>query len=116
MNFQYVRYLNEKWMPFLRAGYTEDGGSLMEKSVSAGFGYQTAGTRDLVGFAANWGKPNEDTWGSDLKDQYGFELFYRIQLGEQLAITPDLQLMLDPPNNPDHDSIWVYGIRARLAL
>jgi len=116
LNFQYVRYLDEKWMPFLRAGYTEDGGSLMETSISGGFGYQAAGSRDLLGFAANWGKPNADTWGPDLKDQYAFELFYRIQLGEQLAITPDLQLMLDPPNNPDHDSIWIYGIRARLAL
>jgi len=116
LNFQYVRYLQEKWMPFLRAGYTEEGGSLMETSVSAGFGYKASGSPNLLGFAANWGSPNEDTWGPDLKDQYTFEVFYRIQLGEQLAITPDLQLLLDPPNNPDHASIWMYGIRARLAL
>ncbi len=103
-------------MPFLRAGYTEEGGSLMETSVSAGFGYKDPGSPNLLGFAANWGSPNEDTWGPDLKDQYTFELFYRIQLGEQLAITPDLQLLLDPPNNPDHASIWMFGIRARLAL
>ena len=32
------------------------------------------------------------------------------------GITPDVQLLLNPPNNPDHDRIWVYGIRARLAL
>ncbi|RKZ11873.1 porin [bacterium] len=116
LNFQYVRYLHEKWMPFVRAGWADEGGSLMEQSVSAGFGYQAVGSRDLLGFAANWGKPNESTWGSDLSDQYTLEVFYRFQISEQLAITPDLQFLMDPPNNPDHDSIWMYGIRARLAL
>jgi porin len=116
LNFQYVRYLAEKWMPFVRMGYADEGGSLMEQSISAGFGYQASGSRDLLGFAANWGKPNKNTWGEGLKDQYTLELFYRLQLAEQLAITPDLQLLIDPPNNPDHGSIWVYGLRARLAL
>ena len=116
LNIQYVRYLNKKWMPFVRAGYADEGGSLMETSVSAGFGYQATGSGDLLGFAGNWGQPNASTWGSDLEDQYTVELFYRLQLTEQLAITPDVQLLINPPNNPDHDSIWMYGIRARLAL
>ena len=116
LNLQYVRYLNEKWMPFLRAGYADEGGSLMESSVSAGFGYQPTGSPNLLGFAGNWGKPNESSWGEGLKDQYTFELFYRIQLAEQIAITPDVQLLLDAPNNPDHGSIWMYGLRARIAL
>jgi porin len=116
LNFQYVRYLNEKWMPFLRAGYADEGGSLMEASASAGFGFQPTGSPNLLGFAGNWGRPNESSWGPDLKDQYTFELFYRIQLAEQIAITPDVQLLLDAPNNPDHASIWMYGLRARLAL
>jgi len=116
LNFQYVRYLNEKWMPFVRAGYADEGGSLMERSVSAGFGYQAAGSRDLLGFAANWGAPNESTWGQGLENQYTMEVFYRLQLAEQLAVTPDLQLLIDPANNPDQKSIWVFGIRARLAL
>ena len=114
--FQYVRTLKERFMPFLRAGYADDGGSLMQKSVSLGVGYAAASGRDQLGFAANWGEPSESSFGSGLSDQYTFELFYRWQLGEQLAITPDLQLLLDPALNPDQDSIWVYGVRARLAL
>ena len=74
------------------------------------------GRCDLLGFGANWGEPNESSFGSGLSDQYTFEVFYRFQLAEQLAITPDIQLLVDPPNNPDHGSIWVYGVRARLAL
>jgi len=115
-NFQYVRYLQEKWMPFLRAGWAEDGGSLMQKSVSAGLGFQAPGTPHLLGFAGNWGEPNESSFGEGLKNQYTFEAFYRLQLSEQFAITPDLQLLINPPNNLEHSSIWMYGIRARLAL
>jgi len=51
-----------------------------------------------------------------LKDQYTYEAFYLFQLTEQFAVTPAVQLLKDAPNNPDHDSIWVWGVRARLAL
>jgi porin len=44
------------------------------------------------------------------------ELFWRWQLGSQLAVTPDLQLLINPANNPEESSIWVFGVRGRLAL
>jgi len=31
-------------------------------------------------------------------------------------ITTDLQLLINPALNPDQDSIWVFGLRARLAF
>jgi porin len=40
VNFSHARYLDGKWMPFVRGGYTEDGGSLLQKSISFGFLYQ----------------------------------------------------------------------------
>ena len=116
LNFQYVRTLKEKYMPFLRAGYADDGGSLMQKSVSLGLGYAAFGGRDQLGLGVNWGEPNESSFGDGLRDQYTYELFYRWQLGDQLAVTPDIQLLTNPSLNPEHDSIWVYGVRARLAL
>ena len=109
-------FLQDKWLPFVRGGYTEDGGSLLQKSLSVGSGYYWARTSDLIGLALNWSEPNETTWGPGLPDQYTMELFYRWQLGQQLAITPDLQLLIDPANNPDPSQIWVFGLRARLAL
>jgi hypothetical protein len=33
-----------------------------------------------------------------------------------LAITPDVQLIIDPPFNPGKNVIAVFGIRARLAF
>jgi porin len=51
-----------------------------------------------------------------LDDQYTAELFYRLQLTYNLAITPDVQLIIDPALNPDENRTWVFGLRARLAL
>jgi hypothetical protein len=33
-----------------------------------------------------------------------------------LAITPTLQLLIHPALSPDQNSIWVFGLRARLAF
>ena len=114
--FSATQFVADKVMPFIRGGYAEDGGTLLQKSLSLGAGYQAIPGRDLLALAFNWGQPNEATWGSGLADQYTIEAFWRWQLGEQLAITPDLQWIIDPALNPDEDSIWIFGLRARLSL
>jgi len=38
------------------------------------------------------------------------------QLTRELAVTPSIQYIKDPALNPDEDSLWVYGLRLRLAL
>ncbi len=116
LNFSGTWLFDNKWMPFLRGGYTEDGGSLLQKSISTGVGYQWVPRRDVLGLGLNWGQPNETTWGEGLRDQYTVELFWRWQLGSHLAVTPDLQFLVNPASNPDEDSIWVLGIRGRFAL
>jgi porin len=116
LNFSGTWLFENRWMPFLRGGYAKDGGSLLEASVSMGVGYQWVPGRDVLGLGLNWGKPNSTTWGEGLRDQYTVELFWRWQLGSQLAVTPDLQLLINPANNPGESSIWVFGIRGRFAL
>jgi porin len=110
-----------KWLLFARGGFAEDGGSLLEKSVSVGGGWApngigAPGSGHQLGFGANWGEPNDALFGSGLDDQYAFEVYYRLQVAKEFAITPDLQLLIDPALNPEEDTIWVYGLRARLAL
>jgi porin len=116
----FTHYIDEKWMPFIRAGYAEDGASFLEKSVSAGFAYQPdpigGSAGHLLGFGANWGEPNEAVFGPGLNDQYGFELFYRVQVTKEFAVTPDIQLLIDPALNPAESSIWVFGLRVRLSI
>ena len=115
-NISFSRSVSEHWIPFIRAGYAKDGGSLLEKSLSAGFAYQTIPGGNQLGIAYNWGKPNDSTWGPDLDDQHTLEVFYRIQLWKEVAITPDIQFIRNPALNPDDNSLWVFGLRGRLAF
>lgn len=105
-------FVNDTWMPFLRAGYSDGGGALLEATASAGVGYYFKESKDLFGFGLNWGRPPQ----SGLDDQYTAEVFYRLQLTQNLGLTPDVQLIIDPALNPTEDVIWVLGLRARLAL
>ncbi len=115
-NFSHVKYLSETWMPFVRGGYADDGGSLLQKSISGGFLYQKSGTTNQLGFGLNWGEPNESTFAPGLEDQITMETFYRIQITQQFALTPSIQYLKDPALNPVDNSLWVIGLRGRFAL
>jgi porin len=116
INFSAAWWFGDAWLPFLRGGFAHDGGSLLEKSVSVGIGYQPISARDVFGLAFNWGEPNSDTFGSGLDDQFAIEGFWRIQLLEHLAVTPSIQWLGNPALNPDEDSVWLFGLRARFEL
>jgi hypothetical protein len=32
------------------------------------------------------------------------------------AISPDVQLIIDPAKNPTTDTLWVFGLRARVSF
>ena len=119
-NFSWSRYLNNQFMPFFRAGYTDDSGSLLSKSISAGFGYQLEPSAqvagDLFGAAVNWGEANETSFGPVKDDQITLELFYRWQLTPRFALTGDYQYLENPALNPFEDSISVWALRGRFAL
>jgi len=70
----------------------------------------------VFGLGLNWGRPNRALFGADARDQYTAEMYYRLQLAEHLAITPDIQLIKDPALNPGEDFVWVVGLRARFAF
>ena len=116
LNVSFTRYLGKKWMPFIRAGYAKDGGALMQKSASVGLGYQPVPKSDVLGVGFNWGEPNENTFGSGLRDQYTADVYYRWQLTPRFAITPDLQLLVNPALDTSLDRTWAFALRARLAL
>jgi len=59
---------------------------------------------------------NTTTWASGLDDQITMELFYRMQISSRLAITPDLQYLINPALNTDAPSVFLWGIRGRLAI
>lgn len=114
-NASWQKWIGDKWLPFIRGGYADDSGSLLERSISVGLGYQPVPMRGVIGFGFNWGKPNPISFeGAD--DQYTTELFWRYQLTRELAITPSLQYIKDPALNPEEDNLWAFGLRLRLAM
>ena len=115
LNASWQQWIGDKWLPFIRGGYTEDSGSLLEGSLTVGIGYQPVPMRGVIGLGFNWGKPNQTSFeGAD--DQYTLELYWRYQLTKELAITPSLQYIKDPALNPEEDSLWAYGLRLRVAI
>ena len=115
-NVSISKSVNEHWIPFLRLGYAKDAGTLLERSLSAGFAYQTVTGGNQLGVAYNYGVPNKSSWGSGLDDQHTLEVFYRIQLWKEFAITPDIQYIRNPALNPNDNNLWVFGLRGRFAF
>ncbi|MDJ0938423.1 MAG: carbohydrate porin [Woeseiaceae bacterium] len=113
INFSASKFINDKYMPFVRGGLTDDAGSLLESSLSAGVGYRTLAFDGLLGAGVNWGTPNEDTFGPDLDDQFALEVFYRAAAGKHLALTADIQYINNPALNPNESNIWMLNVRAR---
>ena len=67
---------------------------------------------DVFAFAFAIGEPRQN----NLRTQYVLESFYRIQLFSIVQVTPDIQFIINPSNNPKQDLIVVYGIRFRVAI
>jgi len=114
--FSLSKKLDEWWLPFVRIGYADGGGALLERSVSAGFARYSSNKKGVLGLGLNWGQPNRETFGTVASDQYTLEAYYRLQIVDNLAVTPDIQLIKNPALNADDDLIWVVGLRARLAF
>jgi len=103
---------NEKTMLFLRAGWSDGSAPLYQDSVTGGLLYYIPARSDLAGFALNWGEPVDET----LNDQVSGELFYRLQLAQNLAITPSIQFVKDPALNSDEDLTTLFGLRIRFTF
>ena len=114
--FSFNRLVGEKWEPFVRAGYADDGGALWEGSVNIGVGYHLRRKSDLIGLGLSWGRPSEESLGPGLNDQYTAEVFYRLELLKVVTLTPDVQLLVDPALNPNEDVIAIFGVRGRVSF
>ncbi|MCB1310612.1 MAG: carbohydrate porin [Sedimentitalea sp.] len=114
--FSYTRGIDNTWLPFLRGGWADGGGSLYEASLSAGVGYTRNPGRQLNGVGINWSRPSEETFGADLDDQLTLEAFSRWQLTEGVEITPSVQIIRNPALNRDKSTIALLGLRLRAAF
>jgi porin len=98
---------------FVRYSHSVSAATLAEQMVAAGVGWTPPGRADdLAGVAFAWGRPSMGR----LRDQYVTELLYRLQVTPEFQLTPDLQFVLFPSQNPQNDFVVVLGLRARLAF
>jgi porin len=110
------KYINETWFPFARFAYTKDAGSFLQTTLAIGIGYQPNPGSHLLSAAYSLGKVNETTFGSSYPAQHIIEVFYRIQLSSRIAVTPDLQFIINPALNDQQNAIILGGIRGRITL
>lgn len=106
----------ERFLPFFRVGDSDGGGGAKAEShVGIGFGLSVR-QDDLfsVGLARN--KPSRKTFGADLNDESVLEVSYQLQISQNVSLLPDIQLIVNPANNPNKDRIWVFSLRVRLTL
>jgi len=102
------KFISDKWLPFFRFGYSDGDAALMQTTFSSGIGLQRK-NRDVAGIGLSWGKPSDE----QLRKQFTSEFFYRFQLTQFLAITPDIQLIVDPALNPNTDVLALFSVRLR---
>jgi porin len=65
----------------------------------------------MVAIGVAWSDPSP---GNGFRAETLLELFYRVEIVKTITLTPDLQLVFDPANNPDADVVVVPGIRLQL--
>ena len=116
VSFSLSGAVGESWLPFLRGGWARDGASFYEAAVSTGFGYSSQPGRDLLGVGLHWSRPNSDTFGEALRDQYTLEAFQLWQVTQRLQITPSVQLIKNAAQNRDDDFTALFGLRVRYVI
>jgi porin len=101
-----------KWVPFLLGGWSNGGGAntLAEKTITAGTGYRLD-AQDVLGTSFSWVDPV-----GDLRSQYTTEIYVLFYVTGGLAVTPNLQWVINPALNTDVGSMTYFQIRARFAL
>jgi porin len=108
--------VTDRFVPFTRFGHS-DGGAEVAAESAASIGFEFSPGKDQAwSLGVGWAKPSKKTFGPGLKDEYVFETSYKFQLWRSFSLTPDVQLLLDPANNPAESRVWVFGLRAFLSI
>ncbi|GAD79536.1 carbohydrate porin [Vibrio ezurae] len=111
INFSYSTFITPTIMPFVRGGFSSGDVALYNKSISAGVGvFGLGGEKNNLGVAINWSETNDVF---DNKDQVTAELYYNMQFGDHLQVTPDVQFINNPALS-NEDTALVVGVRGRV--
>jgi porin len=114
-----------RFVPFLRYGYSEGRRNeqlsegfappaLLRQMVNGGLAIDDifGQSNDRIGIGITWAEPADRT----LRDQKAVDIFYRIQMTPEIAVSPTLQVVFDPSRNPAEDMVTVGGVRTRFTF
>ncbi len=106
-----------RFLPFLRYGYADSGRggpTIIEHVVNGGVAIDDifGQSNDRIGIGLTWTEPAD----SRLDDQGALDVFYRVQVTPRMAVTPTVQLIINPVRNPGRNEVWVLGVRSRFAF
>jgi len=99
---------------------TAEGGALAtfgRQTVTAGAVYTDPfGTKGEIGTGLIWFEPLPDLFpDTELRNQTGFELYWKLLVTPNLWITPGFQFLWNPSLNPEADRVFIPHIKFRLA-
>jgi porin len=106
-----------RFLPFIRYGFSDSGRfgpTPMSHMVNLGVAIDNifGQSNDRIGIGLTWSHPAD----GDLDDQGALDAYYRVEVTPQIAVSPTLQLILNPVRNPSKDAVWVLGIRSRFTF
>jgi porin len=106
-----------QFSPFLRYGYAdveEDGPTPVKHMANAGLVIDGifGDLQDRIGIGYTWSDPAD----TSLNKQDTIDAYYRMQLTPEIQIGPTFEAIFDPVRYPDEDSVYVWGVRARIAI
>ena len=103
--------------PFVRYGYADQnsrGPTPAHHMVNVGvvvdgiFGQ----ANDRVGIGYTWVEPADRS----LNNQDTVDAYYRVQLTPEIQVGPSFELIFDPVRHPGEDTVFLWGLRARVSL
>lgn len=97
---------------FGRAGWSRGKASMLKSSTTVGFVHIWKAYLDVLGVAVNYSEPVDEK----LREQTTMEGFLKISLAQNIAVTPSLQLLINPALNPKQSHIQIIGLRVRVTL
>jgi porin len=103
--------LGNSVFPFARFGHSDGGaGVAAEDAVSLGAQIKTKFDQVWT-LGAGWARPSVQTYTPGLDNETVVETSYKLQLSKNFSLTPDIQIIFNPANDPDENFVWIAGIR-----
>ncbi|MHC5114261.1 MAG: carbohydrate porin [Planctomycetota bacterium] len=102
---------------FGRFGFTDGDVNIIENHLSGGVSFDgmiPSRPKDVIGVAAWYNDFSGDLSPTLDDSSYGFEAYYKLQLTNWVALTGDIQYLLDPGIQQGADDTVVLGLRAMI--